>query len=126
MKVVLPLLVFLIVACGNEEVSKAKSQSTNSLAQNSGILSIPHPNIVGGGAIIKFNNSDFYLGRMSEQSTQYYIALKNGNIFVPPIYRDQVETGYRIHFVGSPTKGPCPFNGLAECSVINVESMRAY
>ena len=82
MKVVLPLLVFLIVAWGNEEVSKVKSQSTNSLAQNTGILSILHPNIVGGG-------------------TQYDIALRDGNIFVPPLYRDQGETGYRIHFLGS-------------------------
>lgn len=81
MKVVLPLLFFLIISNCKEEASMVKSQSTNSQAHNTGVLSISVP-------------------------AQYDIALRDRNIIVSPLYRDQGETGYRIHFLGSVLKGP--------------------
>jgi hypothetical protein len=126
MKVILSLFILTLISCGKEKVSKEKSQNTNNLSQSYGVLIIPAPDVVGGGTSIKYGNSDYYLGKMSQEATQYFIALKSGNIFVRPIYQDRSSTHYRINFIGSPTKGPCSFNPTAQCSVINVESMQAY
>jgi hypothetical protein len=126
MNILASLFVFILVSCGKEETLKEKSQTSNNLSQSYGVLIIPAPDVVGGGTSIKYGNSDYYLGKMSQEATQYFIALKSGNIFVPPIYQDRSSTHYRINFIGSPTKGPCSFNPTAQCSVINVESMKAY
>jgi hypothetical protein len=117
---------FFITACGNDKMVSNRSQSSNGVAQSSGLLSIPAPGMLGGGPILTYNNTRLHMGTLSNQASGQLSALMNGQTNIAPISRDYTSIIYRVHFSGLPTQGPCSTNPMAQCSVINLESLSAY
>jgi hypothetical protein len=118
-------LLFLI-SCGNDKVVSNKSQTSNGMGENSGILSIPASGVLGGGPTLSYNNTRFHMGSLSQQASGHLSALMNGQINIAPISRDYTSIKYRVNFSGLTTQGPCSTNPMAQCPVINLESLTAY
>jgi hypothetical protein len=96
------------------------------MGENSGILSIPASGVLGGGPTLSYNNTRFHMGSLSQQASGHLSALMNGQINIAPISRDYTSIKYRVNFSGLTTQGPCSTNPMAQCPVINLESLTAY
>ena len=120
------ITLLLLVACGKEKPSGLSSSSSPYGAENNGVLSIPAPGMVGGGPTIMYGNSYMQMGQVSPEAGLYIDRLRNRRINIAALSIDAGSTKYRVNFTGTMGSGQCPFNPTAICSIVNLQSLRAY
>jgi hypothetical protein len=128
MKSIFLLLLITVVGCGNDQQQRLRQINTSSPfgVENNGVLSVPAPGIVGATATLMYGNSYSQVGNLSAEASAYMEALAHQQVNVAPLSYDTTSIKYRVNFIGTFVRGPCPMNPNYPCDLINLQSLKAY
>jgi hypothetical protein len=126
MRFVFLISLFIVMSCGKENLNSNQSQSSNNLGQSTGILNIAKPGVIPGNPSLTIGSSSIVLGTLSQQASSYVNALRDNQVYVMPISQDTLTIKYRVRYTGNQVQDKCPFNPMAQCTVMNLQYLEAY
>lgn len=126
MRFILLLSLSLFASCGKDNLTKTQSQSSNSLGQSTGVLNIARPGVIPGTPSLTVGSTNVLLGTLSPQASDYFNALRNGQINLMPISQNSTSISYRVRYTGNQVQDKCPFNPTAQCTVMNLQYLEGY
>ena len=126
MRFILLLSLFVFASCGKDNLSSTQSQSSNNLGQSTGVLNIAKPGVIPGNPSLTIGSTTVLLGTLSQQASNYFNALRTGQINMMPISQNSTSTSYRVRYTGNQVQDRCPFNPTAQCTVMNLQFLEAY